>query len=116
MIEILKACLIITCIHGLFKEGNLLFPIAQFLNRFLDNRYGKYLAKPLYQCLFCMSSVHGTWIYFVNYKFISLTESLDINYLMFIFAIGGLNYLTSNYLDKAGAATKDLCPPYSERL
>jgi hypothetical protein len=91
MMEIILSSLIITGIFASVQEGMIFFPLKQFLNRYLSNRYGKFIAKPLYDCLTCMSSIHGTWLYFA--------VNCELNYLIYIFALVGINYLISKYLD-----------------
>jgi len=53
-----------------------------------------YLRKPLYGCIICMASIWG--ILFSLYRF-----ELSLNYLLFLFTVGGLNYLISTFLSLA---------------
>jgi hypothetical protein len=85
MMDILTASFCILGIYICFQEGNILFPVKQFLDKYLDRGIGRYIATPLYQCLTCMASIHGTWLFFVL--------GVDINYFVFIFALAGCNLI-----------------------
>lgn len=88
----LTASLQILFIWGAMQEGMILFPLRRAIDTLLEKvsivwlMIGLILRKPLYDCLFCMSSVWG--IIFTAKYF-----SLSWNYLTLLFCIGGINYL-----------------------
>lgn len=63
--------LFILGLNGLFLSGNILYPIAHWLNKPTCNnktRMYEYIQKPLFRCAFCMSSFWGTIWYFLFVK------------------------------------------------
>jgi len=85
MIELLTASLFITGLHACFKEGMIFFPVRQQLDQLLHRKYISYICDPLYECLTCMSSIHGTWLYFVL--------DVQMNFILFIFVLTGINHI-----------------------
>lgn len=81
---IIIASLVCSGIYLTLQEDYIFFPVRQLLDRVLNNRYGVYLGKPLYQCLTCMASIHGTWLWFIL--------PVEIPWIVFIFALCMLNY------------------------
>jgi hypothetical protein len=83
--------LIITGLHVAFQPGNVLSPVRVFLanglDKILDNKWSKYVQKPLWDCLACMSSV---WT-------IVLTWSFDIRVIL---AVCGLNVIISRLIER----------------
>lgn len=89
--HIIIASLVCTGIRVCMMEGNILFPIRQLLDALLNNRYGVWIGSPLYQCLPCMASIHGSWIYFAI--------CTELNFFLFIFALCALNYVIDIHID-----------------
>lgn len=92
MIErIVILSLIITGIHIVFQQGNVLSPVrvlvANFLDKKLDKKWSCYVQKPLWCCLPCMSSV---WT-------IVLTWHFDV---FLICAVCGLNVIISRIIEQ----------------
>jgi hypothetical protein len=54
----------VTFIHGFaftFNEGEIFVAIGKWMYE----KFPDYVNKPLWLCEFCMSSVHGTWVFIV---------------------------------------------------
>jgi hypothetical protein len=79
----------ITAIYVLFQQGSLLGGVRIYLSNMLDKYFSKvtsiYIQKPLWECLFCMSSV---WT-------ILLTMSFDIKLIL---CVCGVNCIIYNLL------------------
>lgn len=60
----LTISLITIGIHASTWDGMILQPIREWLDWKLSNKYGKYIKKPLYDCLICMSSVWTVLCFF----------------------------------------------------
>lgn len=74
--------------YGAMQEGEVLFWFRQLLEKFVAMfpvNVQFYLRKPLFDCLFCMSSVWG-----VTFVFLPMPLFIDI-----ILSVAGLNYLWS---------------------
>lgn len=78
--------------YGAMQEGGILF----FLRRFFEKSLAKLplqveqkLRKPLFDCMFCMSSVWGCF-----FVFIPLPYFLDV-----ILSVAGLNFLLMSLLE-----------------
>ena len=80
----------ITAIYIVFQQGMLLgwvrIVTANLLDNLLDIRISRYIQKPLWDCLMCMSSI---WT-------IALTRSFDIKLIL---VVCGINCLIEKYLD-----------------
>lgn len=69
----------------------------------MDGRMNPFIAKPIYSCTICMSSVWGTLIY-ISAHFISLyfnihiIEHWGVCYLPFIFIVAGINTIISGII------------------
>ena len=88
MTEISYLIIASLCCSGIYltmQEGYVLFPLRKMLDRWFNSRWGVYLGKPLYQCLPCMASIHGTWLWFAL--------PTDLPFIVFIFALCILNYV-----------------------
>jgi hypothetical protein len=95
--------------YGAMKEDEVLYPLRKILENFVSLFPVKiqfYLRKPLFDCVFCMSSVWG-----LTFVFVPLPLWIDI-----ILSVAGLNYLWSSvigYLHEAkeqieeGECTRD---------
>lgn len=82
----LKTSLIICAIHCLFWDDMLLSKVGVWLNNKLATRVGVIIAKPLYTCITCMSSLWGGSIYVIYKGFnILITEH--------ILLVAGINVL-----------------------
>lgn len=85
----------ITAIYVLFQQGSLLGGVRIYLSNMLDKYFSKvtsiYIQKPLWECLFCMSSV---WT-------ILLTMSFDIKLIL---CVCGANCIIYNlfFADETG--------------
>jgi len=55
-----------------------------------------YARKPLYGCVICMSSIWGVLFSLNRFSF-------SVEYLFFLFAVGGLNYLFDSIIAKQNA-------------
>lgn len=92
MIErIIILSLIITGIHVVFQQGNMLSSVRVLVANWLDNTIGKkwscYVQKPLWCCIPCMASV---WT-------IVLTWDVDV---FLICAVCGLNLIISRIIEQ----------------
>ena len=80
----------ITAIFVLFQQGSLLGFVRIYFANLIDKNFGKiksvYIQKPVFGCLFCMSSL---WTCL-------LTLSLDIH---LIFTVCGINFLIYKFID-----------------
>ena len=80
----------IAAIYIVFSEGNILSPvrawIATTLDRAVGKKWSKYIQKPLWDCLPCMS---GLWT-------IILTWGFD---LFLILAVCGLNAIIKSWIE-----------------
>lgn len=74
-------------------DGMLLKPIADYLDIYLDNKYGKYLRKPLYGCPTCMSSIWSI-VYCLF-----LRVNLDWTILLLILIVAGISTTISTFLN-----------------
>ncbi len=79
--DLILATFAILCIHGAFMPGNVFFPLAKLLWS-----APKYIKKPVFQCLFCMTSIYSTPCFFL---FASGDHSL-LEFLRFAFPLGGI--------------------------
>ncbi len=93
----------IVFMYGAMQEGEILFPFRKLLENIVSKfpvSWQFYLRKPLFDCLFCMSSFWG-----ITFAFLPLPWWLNI-----IFCVAGLNYLWSafiGYLHAAKDATEE---------
>lgn len=81
-------------VYEAMKEGNALSWLRiLFINLLMHMPlwFEQYARKPLFDCLFCFSSVYG--ILFTLPYF-----SLTWGYLTLLFAIGGVNYLIGTFI------------------
>lgn len=82
--------LTITAIYMLFQQGMLLgwfrIMIANLFDRLLDKNWSRYLQKPLWDCLTCMSSV---W---------TIVLTLSFNWKL-ILLVCGINTLIDKFLN-----------------
>jgi hypothetical protein len=90
MLEAAAICsLKILFVWAAMQPGMILFPLRWVLEgmiSFLPVRVMLWVRKPLFDCLFCMSSVWG-------FLFSIDQASLSFGYLVFLFTVGGINYL-----------------------
>lgn len=89
---VLTISLITIGIHASTWDGMILEPIRIWLDSKLSNKYGKYIKKPLYECLICMSSVYTIIYSVLTYGCISA------NTLVLIITVAGLNTLLMHFL------------------
>lgn len=85
--------------YGSMQEGHILFPFRKLLETIVSKfpvNWQFYLSKPLYDCLFCMSSVWGL-------LFIYIPMPLWINIIL---SVAGLNYLWSALIGFLHAKTE----------
>jgi len=61
-IRLALGCLVIVGIWTLFEKDMLLDKVGDYLVKQLP----KWVTFPLFECPICMSSVHGTWIWFIT--------------------------------------------------
>lgn len=59
-LRIALACCVITGIWTAFRGDSIFGTLGNWGARLLP----KWVSKPTFDCPFCMSSVHGTWIHF----------------------------------------------------
>ncbi len=98
--------------YGSMKEGNIFFFMQRFfawLLKPLPIKTQLYLARPLWQCLFCMSSVYGIIFTYKYFEF-------SIEYLFLILQIAGLNYLISTIIRWYHDMEEKNEPYHEERL
>lgn len=74
-------------VFAAFDEGNLLW----FARNNFEKTGGMWLAKPLFSCPYCMSSVHGGTIGFIYYGF-------DYRVIGLMLCVCGLNFIIKEYL------------------
>jgi hypothetical protein len=92
---------IITSLKILFvfaamKEGMILFSLRRIIDWMIDPLpvgVFLWLRKPLYDCLFCMSSV---WGIIFTYQYAAFAW----HYLTLLFAVGGINYIIQTFCSK----------------
>lgn len=81
---ILITSLAIAALHYMIVwEGMILYPLKKYLQRL-----PRLIRKPLFECLFCMSSIWGTASLFFVFK-LQFNEYFIFN----LFAIAGMNLL-----------------------
>lgn len=81
----------IVFVYAAMKEGMILFPLRRLFESMLSLAPASinfFLRKPLFDCLFCMSSIWG--IIFTYFAF-----DFTLQYLFLILQVAGLNYLLS---------------------
>ncbi len=94
MLELFVVILIalkIAFVYGAMQPDNILFSLRRLLEKglsYLPEKINLYLRKPLFDCMFCMSSFWGLVFFFVP-----LPLWLDV-----ILSIAGLNYLLSTII------------------
>jgi hypothetical protein len=94
---VLLVALKVVFVYGAMQEDEVLFPLRRLLEKIValfPAKYQFYLRKPLFGCMFCMSSVWG-----ITFTFLSLPLWIDI-----VLSVAGVNYLISalvGYLHKA---------------
>lgn len=81
--HIIISALSIVFIHSLFWDGMLLAPIRR---KYLS-RLPLFIRKPLFECLPCMTSIHGVLCYGAGSFFFEIGW---MGLLPFLFAVGGL--------------------------
>ena len=82
--EIITTSFAIAAIHYMIAwEGMVLFPLKKYLERL-----PVIIRKPLYECLFCMSSIWGITILYFIHKL-----PIDLHFIYYLFAIAGVNFL-----------------------
>jgi len=91
----LGVSIMITAIWGMMKSGNFLYPLRWLIDsiiEWLPPKIFLYVRKPLYDCLFCMSSIWG--IVFTFWWDIGLIE-----HCLLLLKIAGINYLIQRMVD-----------------
>jgi len=86
--------LAICFLYEAYKPGMIFFPIRRLMEKalsFLPEKVNLYIRNPLFDCVVCMSSVYGI-LFTVN------IITLSFQYLLFLFQIGGLNFLLSLFI------------------
>lgn len=82
--EIITTSFAIAAIHYMIAwEGMVLFPLKKYLERL-----PVIIRKPLYECLFCMSSIWGITILYFIHKL-----PIDLHFIYYLFAIAGVNFI-----------------------
>lgn len=93
--EAFTLSLIITAIYSLFCQGMLLgfvrIASANVMDRWLGIKWSRYIQKPLWDCLICMSSV---WVIIIT---------LDFN-IELMLLVCGINTLIDKILDDESIA------------
>lgn len=84
----IKTSLIICAIYACFWDDMIFGKIGQWLNNKLSTPIGVYIAKPIYSCIICMSSLWGGGIY-IYYS------GLSISIIPHILIVAGINVLIS---------------------
>jgi hypothetical protein len=79
-------------IHAATWDGMILEPIRIWLDSKLSNKYGKYVKKPLYECLICMSSVWTIIYSLLNYGCINTST------FILIIVVAGINTLLMHFI------------------
>ena len=89
MIEwIFLTVLFIWGVHAIFEYPFIFWRQGEWLDRYIP----KMIRKPLYRCPVCMSSIWGT------YFFLYSDQSGIMNWIVFVFAVCGVNFLIVEYL------------------
>lgn len=86
-------CLWIWGINYLFKKGEILGSIGEYLRASID----KWYLKPLFNCPVCMSSVQGTIIYF-TFNVLPITIELFLYWPFYCICLAGLNHIIIEHL------------------
>ncbi len=90
-----RTSLMITFMWGAMQVGMIFFWLQQLIDKGLSYfpiKIHLILRKPLYECIFCMSSFWGV-------LFTAKYFSFSLNYLYLILTIGGINYLISTFIE-----------------
>lgn len=77
----------ITFIHMLFWDG-------MILRFFKENKLPRFIQKPLYDCLICMTSIWGFFFWIAEWN-------ASVNLFWFWFLVGGINVLISGIVGRA---------------
>lgn len=83
------------CVMGLYAamgEGMILEWLQKFLERISDNSTLRPLRPALYECPICMASIWGTVFW--------LILGAPIFWILYVFAVAGLNYVIVNLTDE----------------
>lgn len=92
ILEILECTLWIWGFYALFQKPFLLEGIGKVLNSALP----RFAAKPLFDCMVCMASVHGTLFYLLY------VDQGWINWIVFIISVCGASFILKEiiYVDE----------------
>lgn len=88
MIQVFTASIFwIWGVHCLLSEGF----IFEGLGKVTERVMGSYWSKPLFTCPPCMSSIHGSIIYFLFINF-------DFGFIPFAICLAGINFIIAEAL------------------
>lgn len=76
-------------IHCLLSEGF----IFQGLGKVIERMIGSYWSKPVFTCPPCMSSIHGSFIYFLFINF-------DLGVIPFAVCLAGANFIIVELINR----------------
>ena len=97
--------LAICFLYEAYKPGMIFFPVRRLMEKalsYLPEKVNLYVRNPLFDCVVCMASVYGI-LFTVD------IITFSFHYLLFLFQIGGLNFLLSLFIRFFhDAAEKDL--------
>jgi len=87
------------CVMGLYAamgEGMILEFLKHFFERVTNNQVLRHIRPALYECPICMASIWGTVVWVLIWWGHSFKETFSITWLLYVFAVAGLNYILVN--------------------
>lgn len=88
MIYIIECTLWIWGFYALFQEPFILYKLGDWMRYLLP----KFITKPLFDCMVCMASVHGTLFYVI------FVRGTLIEWVVFCVSVCGLSFILREYL------------------
>lgn len=95
----IQLSLIITCVWAAMQPGMILHPLQQAIDKFIwlfGARAALTLKKPLYDCMFCMTSVWGIGLLLAFG--LKVAELFTIDTVTLLLEVGALNFILSSFI------------------
>jgi len=89
-------------IYAATRQGNILFPIVRFLNRYATSPILEFIKTPIYGCLTCMCSFWGILYYLTTFGLPQLAFTDLSNIVKFVLMVGATNFvadITFGYIE-----------------
>lgn len=90
------------CVMGLYAamgEGMILEWLKNAFEWVTNNSVLRHIRPALYECPICMASIWGTAVWVLFWSGHTFEETFSISWLLYVFAVAGLNYIVVNVIN-----------------